>query len=270
LLAGNMVREMYRDEHLNTIPETESDGCPNPSESEDLSNIRSECNVPIGDDFTTCSNSLFDADENFSSSDDKSFLMRTFQRKFSNPLFDEQIISIKIDPHHFNAESDFIESLLNQDSSIISSPKIDSLLESSRGSNSVMEEIDIFLASDDSIPLGIKNGDYDSEGDILFLKEFLSNDSPSLPENESFHFDHYFDLSSPRPPAKLPDDDGIFFDDETDTGLLTAKVVGDILMPRLLPTQPTLCPVIDICFHFHPKMRIKFISYLIGDLKLFS
>ncbi|GKG40317.1 hypothetical protein Tco_0467094, partial [Tanacetum coccineum] len=44
-----------------------------------------------------------------------------------------------------------------------------------------------------------ENDDYDSEGDILFLEELLSNDSPLLPENESFHFDV---LSSPRPPTK--------------------------------------------------------------------
>nr|GEV92402.1 ribonuclease H-like domain-containing protein [Tanacetum cinerariifolium] len=55
--------------------------------------------------------------------------------------------------------------------------------------DSLMEEIDIFLAPDDSIPLGIENDDYDTEEDIFFLEELLSNDSPSLPENESFHFD---------------------------------------------------------------------------------
>ncbi|GKE72673.1 hypothetical protein Tco_1534714, partial [Tanacetum coccineum] len=58
--------------------------------------------------------------------------------------------------------------------------------------------------------------------DILFLEELLSNDSPSLPENESFHFDV---PSSPRPPVKPPDDGNYF---EPDTGLLTAKVVGDM------------------------------------------
>nr|GFD57203.1 hypothetical protein [Tanacetum cinerariifolium] len=89
-------------------------------------------------------------------------------------------------------------------------------------------------APDDSIPTGIKNDDYDSEGDILFLEELLSNDSPSLLENESFHFDI---PSSPRPPAKPPDDDGIYFDAEPVMGVLTVKVVGDIsehyvLMPR--------------------------------------
>ncbi|GJR25098.1 hypothetical protein Tco_0973625 [Tanacetum coccineum] len=69
------------DEHLSTIPEMESDELikssvenlvPTLSKSEDLSkdlsDIESECNVPICDDFTTVSNPLFDA-----SSDDNSF-----------------------------------------------------------------------------------------------------------------------------------------------------------------------------------------------------
>ncbi|GJW46148.1 hypothetical protein Tco_0077794 [Tanacetum coccineum] len=41
-----------------------------------------------------------------------------------------------------------------------------------------IEEIDLFLTPDDSMPLGIENDDYDSEGDILFLKELLSNYVP--------------------------------------------------------------------------------------------
>nr|GEV88501.1 copia protein [Tanacetum cinerariifolium] len=294
----------YGDEHLSTIPKTKSEELvkssvknlvPNPSASEDLSDIESECDVPFCDDFMTFSNSLFDADDNFSSSDDESFSDKDVPKEiYSNPLFDEEIIFIKIDPHHFNVESDLIESLLNQDSSIISSPKIDSLLEEFSGelahinliplgineadfdpdeeirldSNSLMEEIGLFLAPDDSIPPGIENDDYDSEGGILFLEELLSNDSPSLLENESFHFDV---PSSPRPPAKPPDD-GIYF--EPNTGLLTAKVVDIyeryVPMSRLFPTQPTLCLVIDICFYFHSKMRTKFISYLIGALKLSS
>nr|GEW38234.1 hypothetical protein [Tanacetum cinerariifolium] len=114
--------------------------------------------------------------------------------------------------------SDIEKSLLNQNNLIISSPKFNSLLEEffdeiahidliPPGINeadfdleeeihlaenlfdSLMEEIDLFLTLDDSMPPGIKNDDYDSEEDILFLKELLINNSPSLPENESFHFD---------------------------------------------------------------------------------
>ncbi|GJY04365.1 hypothetical protein Tco_0370305 [Tanacetum coccineum] len=118
-------------------------------------------------------------------------------------------------------------------------------------SDSIMEEIDLFLTPDDSMPPGIETDDYDSEGDILFFKELLTDDSLSLPEHESFHFESDYDPSSPRPPAKPPDDDEI----EPDTGLLTTKVVGDIsehyvLIPRLLPTQPTLCPVIQTLLPF--------------------
>nr|GEY04982.1 hypothetical protein [Tanacetum cinerariifolium] len=220
---------------------------------------------------------------------------------FEPPLFDYEIISIKIDPHHFNAESDLIESLLNQDSLVISSSKIDFLLDEIAGelillksirlgideadcdpeeeirliekllydnssprpreefifensdaiiesfypshipvedNDCLMEEIDLSLTPDDSMPPGIENDDYDYEGDILILEELLSNDSLSPPENESFHFDI---PSSPRPPTKPSDDDDI----EPNSGNLTVKVVGDIsehyvLMPRLSPTQPTL------------------------------
>ncbi|GKB55771.1 hypothetical protein Tco_0911957 [Tanacetum coccineum] len=272
-------------------------------QSEDLSNIESKCGVLVCDDFTTFSNPLFDSYDDSTSSDDKSFSDEDVSKEnfkiYSNPLFDEEIISTKIDPHHFNAESDLIESLLNRDTSIVSSPKFDSLLEefSGRdilflfekllydnssprppeelnseiydaiiesfspspipveGSDSLMEEIDIFLAPDDSIPPGIENDDYDSEGDIL--EELLNNDSPSLPKNESFQFDRYYDPSSPRPPAKPPDDDGIYFHAEPNTGILTVKVVDDIsvcyvLKTRILPNQPTLslCPVIDTFLPF--------------------
>nr|GEZ83260.1 hypothetical protein [Tanacetum cinerariifolium] len=152
---------------------------------------------------------------------------------YSNPLFDEEIISIKIDPHHFNAESDLIESLLNQDSSIISSSKIDSLLDEFAGELILLksippeineadcdpkEEIRLIekLLYDNSSPrppeeINSENSndviksfspspipveDSDSLMDILLiLEELLSNDSLSLPENESFHFDSI--ISSP-------------------------------------------------------------------------
>ncbi|GKF76290.1 hypothetical protein Tco_0225734, partial [Tanacetum coccineum] len=133
-------------------------------------------------------------------------------------------------------------------------------------SDSLMKEIHLFLDPDDSIPPGIESDDYDSEGDILFLKELLSNDSLSLPETESFHFDHYDVLLSPRPPAKPPDD-GIFFDFKTDTGVFTAKVVEDIsehyvLMPKLLPTQPTLYPDIDTLLPFSSEGAKSLLIFL--------
>nr|GEW83887.1 hypothetical protein [Tanacetum cinerariifolium] len=120
-----------------------------------------------------------------------------------------------------------LKSLLNQDSSIISSPKIDSLL----------EEFSDELAHIDLISPGINETDFDPKEEICLVERLL-NDSSSLPKNESFHFDI---PSSIRPPAKPLDDDEI----EPDTGILSAKVVDDIfelyvLKPSIFPTQPTL------------------------------
>nr|GEX44235.1 hypothetical protein [Tanacetum cinerariifolium] len=256
---------MYSYEFYEFIKSSVKNIIPNPSEYED----KRECDVPACDDFTTFSNLLFDADDDFSSSDDESFSDEDIPKEiYSNPIFDEEIISIKINPHHLNVESDLIESLLNQYSSIISSLKNDSLLDEFAGelillksippgideadcdpeeqnlsyreivdSDPLRDESDLSLTLDDSMPPGIENGDYDSEGDILILEELLSNDSLSLPENESFHFDI---PSSPRSPAKPPNDDEI----EPNSRILTVKVVGDsseyyVPIPRLLPTQPT-------------------------------
>ncbi|GKD13856.1 reverse transcriptase domain-containing protein [Tanacetum coccineum] len=55
-------------------------------------------------------------------------------------------------------------------------------------SDPFMEEIDIFLASNDSTPPGFES-DYDSEGDILLLEELLNDDLVPLAEYNHFTFD---------------------------------------------------------------------------------
>ncbi|GJR17861.1 hypothetical protein Tco_0966388 [Tanacetum coccineum] len=242
---------IMEDEHLDTIPETESDEfikssvenlVQNPSESADVSDGESECDVPIDDDspeshFMTFSNPLFDSNDDFSSDDESLFeeeIQKDEFKYFSNPLYDldDEIITNEkifpnqkdldvvipipsgIDEHFFNAESDLLESLLNRDSPI-ESTKIDSIFDefslprppkesNSEYSNATneslspspipvedsdpfMEEIDIFLASDDSIPPGVES-DYDSEGDILF-EELLNDDLVPLAEYNYFTFD---------------------------------------------------------------------------------
>ncbi|GJV91052.1 retrotransposon protein, putative, ty1-copia subclass [Tanacetum coccineum] len=187
---------------------------------------------------------------NLSSSDDKSFLDEDIPKEnYSNPLFDEEIISTKIDLHQFNVESDLIESLLNRNTLIISSPKFDSLLEEFFGE----------LAHIDLIPPGINEADFDPEKDIRLVERFF-NDSPSLLENESFHF---VVPSSPRPLAKPPDD-GIYF--EPDTGIFT-KVVDDISdnstrelyvhVPNVLPILSTLYSMFDTLLPFSSENEDK-------------
>nr|GEX50585.1 hypothetical protein [Tanacetum cinerariifolium] len=282
-------------EHLNTISATESDefikSCvenlvPNPSESEG----ENGCDVPAC--FTTFLNILFDAEYEFKSVDNQSLSDENFPEKiFSNPLFQEEINSMKIDPHHFNAESDLIESMLNHDSSIISSSsKIDSLLDEFAGeltllksippgidkidhdpeeeirvlprdcctkthlldSDSRMEEIYLSFNPDEPMPPSIEEDDDNSERDILIHEELPSNYSLSLPVNESFHFD--IPLFS-RPPAKPPDGN---------TGILNVKMVGDVFEQKPSAKYPMMIhgkniPILDVpLFHFYPLDQLKY------------
>nr|GEV61558.1 hypothetical protein [Tanacetum cinerariifolium] len=182
------------DEHLDTIPVTESNEfikpsvenlVPNPSESEG----EHECDVPACEDFTTLSNILFDSYYDFSSSDDQSFYDEDIPKEiYSNPLFDEEIISMKIDLHHFNVESDLIESLLNHDSSIISSSlKIDSLLDEFAGELTLLK----------SIQSGINETDCDPEEETRLIERLLyDNPSPRPPkefisENSNVAFESF-------------------------------------------------------------------------------
>ncbi|GKF09615.1 hypothetical protein Tco_0043839, partial [Tanacetum coccineum] len=152
------------DEHLSTILESDKlikssveNLVPIPSEFEDFSDNESECDVPVCDDFMTFSNPLFDYDDDFFSCDDESFFDENVPKEnfkiYLNPLFYEEIISSKIDPHHFNAESDLIESLLNQDILTVSYLKIDYLLEEFFGE----------LTHINLNPPGIKEADFDPE-----------------------------------------------------------------------------------------------------------
>nr|GEX71603.1 hypothetical protein [Tanacetum cinerariifolium] len=255
-------------DHLSTTPETKLDevieSCaknlvPIPSEYEVTFDDESECDVPIKDEsspvFTTFSNPLFDDNDDFTSSDDESLSeedvpMANF-KVYSNPLFgDGEINFDKLDPHCFNAESDLIESLLNQDTLIDSFPKFDSLLKEFfeelnaeiadtiveslsptpilvEDNDPLMDEIDLFLATDDLLPPGIGSDDYDLEGDIHFLEELLVDDSISIPKNESSDFDHYDDPSFPHPPPEPPDVE-FFFDLEPELILVVMNNIDEL------------------------------------------
>nr|GFA44873.1 hypothetical protein [Tanacetum cinerariifolium] len=68
----------------------------------------------------------------------------------------------------------------------------------------LLEEADLFLASDNSIPPGIENFGDDSEGDICFLNVLLIDDSVPFPNNESSESD-FHNLSFPRSPLESLD-----------------------------------------------------------------
>nr|GEW86611.1 hypothetical protein [Tanacetum cinerariifolium] len=265
-----------RDEHLSTILKTESDEVIKssvkdlvliPSESEGI--LDNMCDVPFSD------KSHFDAESDLIESlltRDTSIVyspkIDSLPKEFAGELVHIDPIPTGIDKTDSDTKDNirFIEQLLYDDTSseedyfedidyVEASPPDSELVNLEEGEltsvvmndisdNStdgpLMEEIYLFLASDNSISPGIKNFDYDLEGDILFLEELLINDSLPLSEFESFHFDLYDDPSSPRPSKKPPDDGGI----------LTTKVVDDISdnstrelyvhVLNVLPSLPTL------------------------------
>nr|GFA65112.1 hypothetical protein [Tanacetum cinerariifolium] len=116
---------------------------------------------------------------------------------FSNPLFEEEIISTKIDPHHFNAESDLIESMLNHDSSIIpSSSKIDSFLDEFVGELTLLK----------SIPPGIDKTDCHPENEIRLIERLLYDNSSPCPPEEFVSENSYAEIKS-FSPSPIPDED---------------------------------------------------------------
>nr|GFA39552.1 hypothetical protein [Tanacetum cinerariifolium] len=168
------------DDHLDTILATKLNEfikssvenlVPNLSESEG----ESECDMPACEAFTTFSNILYDAEYDSDSSDDQSLSGEDFPKKiYLNPLFDEEIIPMKIDPRPFNAESNLIESMLNHDSFIIISSKIDSLFDEFAAELTLLK----------SIPPGIDKTDCYPEEETHFTKILLYNNSSPRPPEE--------------------------------------------------------------------------------------
>ncbi|GJR06117.1 hypothetical protein Tco_0529101 [Tanacetum coccineum] len=249
---------IMEEEHLNTILKMESDK-ENKSSVKDLNLTPSEF-----EDLSDNENTIPDSVQSLlNRANSIIFLIEEFTGKLT-PIDPIPPRIVKADPEE---DIRLIEKLLNDDSSPHSPEELnyeipDAIIESFspspipvEDSDSLMEEIDIFLAPDDSIPPGIENDDYDSEGDVLFLAKLLNNDYISLPEYESFHVDFYNVPSSPRPPKNPLDDD---------TGVLTTKVVDDIFdnstrelyvhVPNVLPT---LYPVFDTLLPFSSENEDK-------------
>nr|GEV54387.1 hypothetical protein [Tanacetum cinerariifolium] len=87
------------------------------------------------------------------------------------PLFEEEIIPMKIDQHPDNAESDLMESLRTHDSSLLISSKIDSLLDEFDGELTLLK----------SISPRIDETDCDFEEDICLIEKLLYDNSSPRP-----------------------------------------------------------------------------------------
>nr|GEW48773.1 hypothetical protein [Tanacetum cinerariifolium] len=120
------------------------------------------------------------------------------EKIFSNPLFEEEVIRMTIDPHSFNAESDLIESMLNHDSSIIISSKIDSLFDEFAGELTFLK----------SIPPGIDETDCYLKEEIHFTKRLLYDNSSPRPPKEFVSENSNADIES-FSPSPIPDSDSL-------------------------------------------------------------
>ncbi|GJS09379.1 hypothetical protein Tco_0366175 [Tanacetum coccineum] len=167
LTEGPVDSLIIEDKHLDTIPATESDEVikssvedlvHTPSEFDGI--FKSECDLPICDDSSLKKDEVLD-----------------------------DIISIPPGNgnDHFNAESSLIESVLNCDN-VISSPKIDFLLEGFAGEFTLIAPIQ---------PRIVK-ADFDPKGDIRFIENLM------------------YDNSFPRPPKTLKDDYETLIDSNND------------------------------------------------------
>ncbi|GJZ87716.1 hypothetical protein Tco_0659326 [Tanacetum coccineum] len=166
------------------------------------------------DNPVTCSNPLFDSNEDFTSSDDESLfeedvLKETF-KIYSNPLFefDDDFTSSDVNPL-FNEvlEDDEIEDSFDSN---LAEPTllISSLSDANKDECFDLggDEIDAFLDLD--ISTEIENDFHDSEGDIIFLEKLLINNTfPNLPL-EVF-LDH-----DPRSLKDEPDNDDLMTEDK--------------------------------------------------------
>nr|GFA56443.1 hypothetical protein [Tanacetum cinerariifolium] len=183
------------DEHLDTIPEKESDEfikssvenlIPNPSESEG----GHEHDVPAYDDFTTFSNLLFDDDYTFSSKSmlnhDSSIISSSLKidsllDEFAGELTFLKSVPPGIDKAGCDPEEEIhLDERLLYDNSSPHPPEefisenSDAIIESFspssipvKDSDPFMEVIDLFLASDGSIPLEIPSGEIEVHIEVL-------------------------------------------------------------------------------------------------------
>nr|GFC98257.1 hypothetical protein [Tanacetum cinerariifolium] len=106
--------------------------------------------------------------------------------------------------HHFNAESNLVESMLNRDSSIISSSsKIDSFLDEFAGELTLLK----------SIPPGIDKTERHPENEIrLFQRLLYDNSSPRPPEE--FNSENSNAEIESFSPSTIPNEDSDSFIEE--------------------------------------------------------
>nr|GFA55862.1 hypothetical protein [Tanacetum cinerariifolium] len=206
-------------EHLSITPETESDEVTE-SNAKNLLPIPSECEVTLEDKNIEYVEASLSDPEIVSVDEEKDV-------EEENDVHQEEEESDNSLSDNFSPEfktfSDHAEDMRSGNTTHIdnSLPEYDSFcfeivpdqerlinlmkndISDNSSSDPLLEEADLFLASDNSIPSGIENFADDSERDIHFLEELLINDSILSHESSDYNFED--NPSIPRPPPEPPD-----------------------------------------------------------------
>nr|GEY32507.1 hypothetical protein [Tanacetum cinerariifolium] len=189
-------------ENSNTTLETESDEIikfgveelvPILSENEVTLEDKKECDVPIFEYSPICDNHSdiffdFKNDVDISVYDDDFKDIEYVEASLSNPEI------INVEEENVVQQEEEVERLIYVVKNDISDDS---------SNDPLLEEADLFLVFDNSIPPGIEKVADDSEEDIRFLKELLIDDS--IPSHESSDSNFEDNLSIPRPHPKPPD-----------------------------------------------------------------
>ncbi|GJW06380.1 hypothetical protein Tco_1568803 [Tanacetum coccineum] len=151
------------------------------------------------------------------------------------PSESEGIFDNMCDKNHFDAESDLMESLLNQDTSIVYSPKIDSLLEEFAGE----------LAPINPIPPRIHEADFDPEEDIRLDDQLFYDDTSS--DDDYFEDIDYVEASPPDSELVSLEEvkDDILCEKLLNINLLIAKIesLNDNPTPDRVLKSPSPFPI---------------------------
>nr|GEU61163.1 hypothetical protein [Tanacetum cinerariifolium] len=224
------------DEHLDTILETES----NEFIKSSVENLVQNPNLD-----STLKNDRFDIASYLPESLLNRDTLMASSPEIDSPLDEFAGELITIPPRNVDREFEEYISLMEKLLSINSSPRPlenvhtnpNTIIKSLptfpipiEDSDSLREEIDIFIGTDESVPPGIKSDDYNSKG---------NDNSTSFLEFESFHVDY------------------------PDLGDSTINMVEDIPVdvPNIFPTQTTLLIMISdpiLMFLLLPKIETRF------------
>nr|GEX01526.1 hypothetical protein [Tanacetum cinerariifolium] len=198
------------------------------SENEVTSEDKRECDVPVCENSPVCDDhseifSDSNNDDDISSDDDDFEDVEYVEASLTNP----EIVSVEEDndieeENDVNQEEEEFEDisqiqdvdlrekllsinrLISNIESLNNNPSLDcerlinilkNDISDDSSNDTLLEEADLFLASDNSIPPGIENVANDSEGDIRFLEELLIDDFILSHESSESNFeDNLYDL----------------------------------------------------------------------------